>query len=85
MFYSVVLQLPLITLRHGPHGKPFPSTLLECLFTGPLPQNGCSLLSSIVVHITHKRSVYQESVSVGTCLSIRCLAVVRDVTVLTYS
>jgi hypothetical protein len=50
--------------------------------TYPLPSNWCSLLSRIVVRITQQRSVYQESVSVGTCLSSRCLAVGRYVTIL---
>jgi hypothetical protein len=49
--------------------------------THPLPSNGCPLLSRTVVRITQQRAVYQESVSTGTCLSSRCLAVGRDVTI----
>jgi hypothetical protein len=53
----------------------------ECVFIGPLPSNGCYLLSLIVVRITQQRAVYQESASVGTFLSSRYLAVGRYVTI----
>jgi hypothetical protein len=45
----------------------------ECVFIGPLPSNGCSLFSRIVVCTTQKRAVYQEPDSAGTCLSSHCL------------
>jgi hypothetical protein len=53
----------------------------ERVFIGPLPSNGCILLSRIVICITQQRAVYQESVSTGTCLPSRCLVVGRYVTI----
>jgi hypothetical protein len=50
------------------------------VFIGPILSNGCLLLSHIVVRITQQRDVYQKSISAGTCLSSRCLAVGRYVT-----
>jgi hypothetical protein len=49
--------------------------------THPLLSNGCSLLSRIV-RITQLQAVYRESVSMGTCLSSRCLSIGRYVTIL---
>jgi hypothetical protein len=45
-YSSAFLQLPasefdsLIIPRHWPHGKHFSSVVLECVFIGPLPNNG---------------------------------------------
>jgi tellurite resistance protein TehA-like permease len=47
------------------------------VFIGPLPNNGCPLLSCTVVCIIQQRAVYQESVSVGTCFWSCCLAAGR--------
>jgi hypothetical protein len=52
----------------------------ECVFIGPLPSNGCPLLSHMVVRITQQLAVYQESGSAGMCISSRCLAVDQCVT-----
>jgi hypothetical protein len=63
---SVLLHLPasefdsLIIPRHGPHGKQFPSVVLECVVIGPLPSNGCPIV---------------ESVTPGMCLPSRCVTV----------
>jgi hypothetical protein len=43
--------------------------------------NGCPLLSRIVVRIAQQRAIYQESLSAGTCLTSRCHAVGRYVTI----
>jgi hypothetical protein len=72
----VLIQLPasefdaLIFPRHRPHGKHFSSVLLECVFIGPLPSNGCP--SNV------------ETVTPGMCLWSRCLAVVAYVTIVIY-
>jgi hypothetical protein len=52
-------------------------------FIGPLPTSGYPLLSRIVVSITQQRAVYQESVSLGTCLLSRCPATGLRITLCT--
>jgi hypothetical protein len=51
------------------------------VFIAPLPSTRSPLLPRIVVRVTQQRAVYQESVFPGTCLSSRCLAVGRYVTI----
>jgi hypothetical protein len=63
---SELLLCPLIIPRHGPHGGHFPSVVLECVFIGPLPSDGCPI----------------ESVNPGVCLPSRCLAMIICVTVI---
>jgi hypothetical protein len=58
---SELLPCPLTIPRHGPHGKHFSSVVLECVFIGSLPNNGCPIV---------------DSVAPGRCLPSRCLAMV---------
>jgi hypothetical protein len=52
------------------------------VFIDPIQSKVRPVLSRIVVRITQQWTFYQDSVSVGTCLSCRCLAVGRYVTII---
>jgi hypothetical protein len=57
------------------------TSLRICVYL-QLPSNGCPSSSRIFVRITQPRAVNKECVSAGTCLSSRCLAVRRYVTII---
>jgi hypothetical protein len=64
---------PLINFRRRPHGKHV-SRVLTNVFTTPLPSDRSPIDPRISVHFTQKCAIYKKSVSAGTCLLNRCLA-----------
>jgi hypothetical protein len=69
LWRPVITQLSSKQSRRGPHETPFilVAYFYSCVFIGPIPSNGCPVLSRIAVRITQQR-LFAKNPSARECV-----------------